>query len=175
MNNFEKNWQNAKISILRLEGRPEYKLTGGKGNVKKGKLGEPNIMSDDKEWMKWSAAVASAKTKGVKVQRVRVVPEPLSDYIQQQIKIWQKYPAKNREELFFIDSEDYAKIIAESRFSLKDFWLFDDEKLLILNYNTAGLPAGDILIGDGSMIRIYCELKRKMMQKAVPFNIFTKK
>jgi hypothetical protein len=174
MNNFDKNWGNAKTSIFRLEGRPEYKVPGEPELIAKWKQGELDL-SGNKEWQKWLGSLKKAKAKKVPVKRVRVVPKPMPDYIKYEIAAWQEYSAKNGEEFFFINTSDYNEIISGCGFNLKDFWLFDDEKLLILNYSPAGLFTNDILIADGGMVNRYRELKAKLLQKAVPMETFVKK
>ncbi|MCU0653716.1 MAG: hypothetical protein MUD10_05665 [Candidatus Pacebacteria bacterium] len=175
MNNFDKNWGNAKTDIFRLEGRPEYKIPKEEGNAAKGSFVDPNMMGSAKDRQKWAAALTSAKKRGVKVRRVRVVPSPVPDYIRREIEIWRGNPANNGEELFFIETADYNEIIAGCGFNLKDFWLFDNDKLLILNYSPAGLFTGDIPIADGGMVKRYCELKQKLLKKAVPLEKFPQK
>ena len=174
MNNFDKNWRNAKKSIFRLEGRAEYKIPQEQENLKKWKLGELNL-ENDKEWQSWMKLLKSAGAKGIKPQRVRVVPKPLSDYIKYEVDTWQKYSVKNGEEFFFMDEKEYQVIIAEFGFGPKDFWLFDDEKLLIMNYGKAGQFLGDILITNGGMVKRYCDLKLKLLQKSMSLASFVKK
>ena len=174
MNNFDKNWGNAKKSIFRLEGRPEYRVPGEQGNIEKWKKGELD-MSGNKEWQKWMESLKNAQAKGLVVSRVRVVPKIMNDYTRCEIDMWQEYSAKNGEEFFFMNENEYQTIIAEFGFNTKDFWLFDDEKLLIFNYNKTGQFAGDILIADGGMVKRYADLKIKLLQKSTPLATFVKK
>lgn len=171
MNNFDKNWRSAKKSIFRLEGRAEYRLPEDQENFAKWKKGETDL-SADKEWQK---SLKNAKTKGIAVQRVRVVQNPLPDYIKFQINVWQKNHTKSVEELFFLNDDDYKEIIAGLGFNPKDFWLFDDEKLLILNFGTAGQFTGEILIADQGMAKRYSDLKIKLLQRSTPMELFIKK
>ena len=173
MNNFDKYWRSAKISIFRLEGRPEYKIPGEAEAIAKWKKGELEL-DKNSDWKKWIASLKSAKAKGVPVKRVRVVPKALPDYIRFQIAAWQKYSEKNGEQFFFINADDYKEIITGCGFNLKDFWFFDDEKLLILNYGPAGQPVGDIPIGDNGMVNRYRELTAKLLKKSVPMEKFVK-
>lgn len=174
MNNFDKNWRNAKVDIFRLEGRPEYKVVGEGEHIAKWKKGELN-MAADKNWQSWMKSLKSAKAKKVAVQRLRVVPNPLPDYIKFEIALWQKYSVVNGEKIRFINTKDYQGIVREYGFDPKDFWLFDDEKLLMFNYGTAGQFLGDIAITDGAMVRRYCDLKQKLLEKSVPMASFVGK
>jgi len=174
MNNFDKNWRNAKKNIFRLEGRPEYKVASEQEDIANWKKGELNLGAN-KEWQKWMELLKSAKTRGVVTQRVRVAPTPLPDYIKFEIDSWQKYSVKNGDKIFFLDKNDYQEIITAYGFNAKDFWLFDDQHLLIFNYDKSGQFAGEILIEDGGMARRYSEMKAKLLQKATPLETFVKK
>jgi hypothetical protein len=174
MNNFDKNWRNAKRSIFRLEGRPEYRVPGEEANIAKWKQGELDL-SKDKSWQEWMKLLKNAKTRGVATQRVRVAPKPLPDYIKYEINLWQEYSTKNGEEVFFINTGDYQEVIAGLGFNPKDFWLFDDDKLLIFNYSPSGQFSGEILIGDGGMIKRYSDLREKLLKKSIPLATFAAK
>lgn len=174
MNNFDKNWRSAKKDIFRLEGRAEYRIPGEQASFADWKKGEFDMAKND-QWQKWIGLLKSTTGKGIVIKRVRVAPNPLPDYIKFEIDLWQKYSAKNGEEILFIGTNEYRAIIAEYGFNTKDFYLFDDEKLLILNYDKSGQTAGEILITDGGMVKRYSDLKNKLLQKAVPLAAFVKK
>lgn len=173
MNNFDKNWKNASKSIFRLEGLAEYRLAEEVELIEKWKRGEMNPNSNP-YWQKWIKSLKSAKDKGITVQRVRVAKEPLPDYIKFEIDLWQKFSTKSGEEIYFIGVAEYQEIIASLGFNPKDFWLFDDNNLLIFNYDKAGKFSGEILIADGGMIKRYSGLKTKLLQKATPMASFVK-
>ena len=173
MNNFDKNWRSAKKSVFRLQGRAEYKVTGQAENIAQWKLGKLDL-DKDKFWQKWMGSLKNAKTRGLAIQRVRVSPKPLTDYIKFESDVWRKYLSQTGEKLFFLDCDEYQKIIAGLGFNPKDFWLFDDKILLIFNYDKTGQLAGEVLITDGEMIRRYCDLKYKLLQGSSPVGSFLK-
>jgi len=173
MNNFYKNWRNAKTSIFRLETRSEYILPEEREIFKKWEQGEFDL-GGNKELIAWMESLKKAKEKNVTVQRLRVVPKLLPDYIKFEISLWQKYSVQNGEQFFFLDKEEYQKIISVAGFNAKDFCLFDNENLLILNYSKTGQFTGDILITDGGMVQRYSNLIIKLLKKAVPLETFVK-
>lgn len=174
MNNFDKNWRNAKSGIFRLEGRAEYRLPGDWENFEKWKQGNLDL-SKNKSWQEWINSLKNAQNRKVCMQRVKVVPAPLPDYIKYEIDLWRKYSTQNGEQIFFIAASDYQEIIAKAGFDTKDFWIFDDEVLLIINYDKSGRQADEILIANGGMINRYSNLKQKLLEKAVPMELFLKK
>ncbi|MFZ3073933.1 MAG: DUF6879 family protein [Minisyncoccales bacterium] len=174
MNNFDKNWRNAKKNIFRLEGRIEYRLSGEQEDIAKWKQNDIDS-GKNKEWRGWQASLKKALQKGIVVQRVRVAPKTLPDYIKFEISRWQKNPDKNGEQVLFLNENDYREIIAAYGFDPKDFWLFDDQNLLIFNYDKVGRFSGDISITNGGMVKRYCELKSKLLEKSIPMEQFLKK
>jgi hypothetical protein len=174
MNNFDKNWRSASISVFRLEAKPEYKVPGEADLIAKWKKGEPDLGANA-EWQKWVGSLKKAKAKKLQVKRVRVVPKTFTDYIRFEVALWQKYSAKNGEQIFFIGADAYKTIINECGFNSKDFWLFDDTTLLIMNYGTAGQFIGEILIADNGMVNRYRQLKDKLFKAAVPMEAYLKK
>jgi len=79
------------------------------------------------------------------------------------------------EQFFFIDAADYKAIANGCGFDPKDFWLFDDTSLLMMNYTPAGQFSGDIQITDTGMISRYRELKEKLLKASQPMNDLRKK
>lgn len=174
MNNFDKNWRNAKHSIFRLQVRPEYKIPGEQEAIAKWKQGEI-AAANTKEWRDWQKTLKTTIEKGIAIQRVRIIPEKLTDYIKFEIDTWREYSIKNGEELLFLDNDEFQKIITGCGFGPKDFWLFDNQYLLIFNYDKAGKFTGDVAITDGGMIKRYCELKSKLIEAAQPMESYLKK
>jgi hypothetical protein len=174
MNNFDKNWRNAKKSIFRLEGRAEYHIPGDWENFEEWKTGDFDL-AKNKYWQNWLKTLKSAQKKKIAVQRVKVTPEPLPDYVKYELDLWQKYSVANGEEIFFLSANNYQAITKEAGFDPKDFWFFDDQALLMFNYDKSGKPAGEILITNGGMINRYVELKQKLLQKSLPMETFLKK
>ncbi len=174
MNNFDKNWKNAKENIFRLEGREIYCIPGDWESFKKWKEKDLGYKRA-KEWQKWIKSLKSAQAKGIAVQRIRVIPKQLPDYIKYEIDSWQEFSVKNGEQIFFLDEDEYQKAVSESGFEAKDFWLFDDERLLIFNYNKNNQFTGDIQIADNGMINRYREMKCKLLKRSTPMDSFIKK
>jgi len=173
MNNFIKNWKSAKTGIFRLEARTEYLVPEEKELFKKWQ--QDNLdLGGNKESQHWMESLKKAAEKGITVQHLRVIPKTLPEYIKFEIGMWQKYSTKNGEQFFFLAEDEYQNIIKTARFNAKDFWLFDDTNLLIMNYTKTGQFSGDILITDGSMVQRYVNLKQKLLEKAVPLATFAK-
>lgn len=108
--------------------------------------------------------------RGVQIQRVRIVPLPLPEYIRYEIDYWRN-SAKNGEEIFFLKEDGFAGIKSTLNFEPEDFWLFDDEVLIIFYYENGDLME-ERLINDPKIIENYKQLKYKLSEQALPISKF---
>lgn len=89
--------------------------------------GEP----DDLQWMTpWLDGVRAATAAGKRYQRVRVVPDPLTDYL-----VWEMHIAHVN-----ADAGEDIRVMSEEDRALHglpdhDFWLFDDERVALMHYD----------------------------------------
>jgi len=163
LNKFEKEWNNAKNNIFRLESLPEYKVENDLKNFEKFKKGLPYIANKDKKWFK---KLSSTKNRGLIIKRVRIVKLPLSDYLKYEIDFWQK-SIKYGEQILFLKQNDYQKIITSIKFEPEDFWMFDDKKLIIFHYNISGEWIGEEVISEQNIIDKYKNVKQELIRHSV--------
>jgi hypothetical protein len=161
---FEEAWRKAKKTIFRLEALPEYNVAGDLTLFERWKKGKLELNRGSKIWLN---NLKKTKEKGVKIQRVRVFPSPISDYIKYEIDFW-KYSS---EEITFLEEKEYKKIIEKSGFIPKDFWLFDDDTLFIFYYDKEGHFIKEELISDEVIINGYLKLKKKLLDDSHLMNI----
>ena len=166
----EKAWKKAERSVFRLEAIPVYKVPEDLILFEKWKQGRLELDARSKEWLK---NLKKTSQRGVKIQRVRVVPLPLSDYIRYEIDFW-KNSVKCGEEILSLKSKDYGKIIKNLDFTPKDFWMFDDKALIIFLYDSRGDFVREESIPNKATIKRYAELKRKLLERAVQMDKFLK-
>lgn len=166
----EKAWKKSEKNIFRLEGIPEYNVPEDLVLFEKWKQRNFEFDADSRKWLQ---NLKSTKERGVKIQRVRIVPLPLSDYIKYEIDFW-KHSAKNGEAILFLESKDYENIIKSMAFEPKDFWMFDDEVLIIFHYDKTGDFVKEEQIPNKDVIKKHIELKKKLLNHAIPMNEFLK-
>jgi hypothetical protein len=166
----EKAWKKAERSVFRLEAVSVYKVPEDLLLFEKWKRGKFELDARSKEWLK---NLKKTSQRGVKIQRVRVAPLPLSGYIRYEIDFW-KNSEKCGEEILFLESKDYGKIIKNLDFTPKDFWMFDDKALIIFLYDGKGNFLREKPISDKSEIKRHAELKRKLLEHAVQMDEFLK-
>jgi len=125
-----KYFKNFKKYAFRLELLQRYDVEDEKESFLKfidsGKV--LNINSD------WYKLIKESIKRNVVIQRVHVVKLPLSDYIKFEVGIYKKN-IKAGEEVSLIDLDQFNKLNLGINF---DFWLFDDEIVLKMNYDKNG-------------------------------------
>jgi len=167
----EEAWKNSRKAIFRLEIIPEYNVPEDVILFENGKQGKFEFDADARKWLH---NLKSTKERNVNIQRVRVVPLPFPEYIKYEIEFW-KHSIPNGEEIFFLESKEYENIIKNLDFEPKDFWLFDDEILIIFHYDETGNFVKEKLISNEEMIKKHAELKKELLKRAIPMEEFLKK
>lgn len=130
---FERMLENAERSAVHLEMRDTYDAT------------DPAFLkwqedgSTDYEWDDWVELIGAAVARGVRMRRLRIVAEPVSDYIRWEHAI--SYGnVKAGEELRWLPRRQAYDLMLPGA----DFWMFD-QRIVRYNFNA----------GDGRSLRQY--------------------
>lgn len=166
----EEAWKKAQNNIFRLESIPEYNVPEDFILFKKWKQGKLKLAENSKKWLQ---NLKETKERGVKMQRVRIVSLPLSDYIRYEMDFWE-HSIQNGEEILFLENEQYENIMQNLDFKPKDFWTFDDNVLIIFHYDETGDFVKEESISNKLITKKYIELKRKLLKYAISMNEFLK-
>jgi hypothetical protein len=115
---------------LHLEMRDAYGTQVEKPHLQKWEGGEP----DDIEWLKpWFETVRTATLSGKVFRRLRVISEPITDYIR-----WEHMDTH----LFVEAGEDIRwlprRLVSGIAFPGNDFWLFDAETVIFSVFSGNG-------------------------------------
>ena len=122
--------QSAQKSLFRFEAFQDYKVEG-------------DGIDDDgmKEW--WDFITLKTKS-GVKMQRVRLIIEPLTEYTKNELVVHKK--SKTFGDDIRLIREDVFKNL---KLKQEDFWLIDDSVILKMNYGARGEYLGFDIIKNG--------------------------
>lgn len=119
------------VSAFRLECLPSYDVTEDDEAEawRQFRHGRP-----EPPWKKdrlWLQTVRAAKRRGAQMQRVRMVESPLTDY--QRFQCAWGYPANVEagEDILILENRPDGLLAV-------DFWLFDDEIAVVLEYDEEG-------------------------------------
>jgi hypothetical protein len=125
---------NFKQTAFRLETLPEYRVEQEAEWFaewqRSGRV--PELTPDNDSWCK---LLSEAKAAGRRMQRVRLVTTPLTDYERFELATFRDSLAAG-EEIRVCHRESWERI--ETADNLGDFWLFDDETTIMLDYDTEG-------------------------------------
>lgn len=164
---FENAWKKATKNIFRLEILPEYNVPEDLVIFEKWKRGQINFKEEADGWLQ---NLKATKARGVQMQRLRITPLPIPEYIRYEIDYWQ-HSIKSGEEILFLKEENFAAIKSECNFEPEDFWFFDDEVLVIFHYKKGDLVE-ERPVTDPAIIDTYRQMKYKLLEKAVPMEQF---
>ena len=150
--------KSAKKELFRFEALQNYDVPQEVGTYSKFiKTGEVSFSEDDKEW--WSF-IKNKKSNNIKTERVRLLKFPITDYSFFELMVHQ----------MSVICGDEIKIILSNEFNkldvpIQDFWLINNETVLIMNYDDTGKYIGfDVVKND---VNKYVEYKDKLLQNSV--------
>jgi hypothetical protein len=126
--------QNFRRSAFRLETLPEYRVEQEvewlaewrrSGTV-------PQLSPENDSWCK---LIHEARSSGRRMQRVRLVSSPLTDYERFELATFRDSVTAG-EEIRICHRESWKRI--ETDANPGDFWLFDEQTTIMLNYDPEG-------------------------------------
>jgi Family of unknown function (DUF6879) len=141
-----------KQSAWRWEGRAHYAMDYEAADFERFLAGTPAAPPEVSWWRPWLDNMQSLTRQGKSIGRVRVLAEPPSDY--QRWEIWATpwhaaageaiaYMSRSRAQGLGLPLDD-------------DWWLFDDERLLLMRFDVSGRIAGKVLVTDQDIVVRHC-------------------
>jgi hypothetical protein len=133
---------------FRWEAQPAYALGYEAEAFARFLAGSPVPPPELEWWRPWLDRIARMTAEGRQFSRVRVVDEPTTNY--QRWMIWTgQWNAEAGEQISYLP-RSMARQLAIPMAS--DWWLLDDERLIIMRYTQSGEIAGKELITDTDVI-----------------------
>lgn len=111
----------------------------------------------------WSQLVREHTTRGVRFRRVRVVSEPLSDYIRFEHAITEDVNVSGGEEVRWLPRRHASELCLPGN----DFWLFDDHLIRFHYFSGAGDIVEDELVSDPAVIRTCADAFETVWERAI--------
>ncbi|GAB2732055.1 DUF6879 family protein [Kitasatospora kifunensis] len=129
MTTFKELFNTCKHRAVHLEMRDSYMQTEQFAAWRAGR-----IDIDDPDSVEWRALVADATARGVQVQRLRIVSEPLSEYTRYEYDITELHNAAAGEDVRWLPRRQATALSLPGN----DFWVFDTTTLLVNHFSGAG-------------------------------------
>jgi hypothetical protein len=154
---FGKLFESFRSSAFRLETLPEYRVPQDLEPLRMFREGKPQPA-----WHKerpWLATVREAAARGARMQRVRLVQRPLTEYQRFQFSWGYTENSAAGEEIAILDHEPAGML-------RQDYWLFDDELVVVLEYDDAGRFVRPVTVTE---VAPYCRCRDLALASAMPF------
>jgi hypothetical protein len=131
-------------SAFRLETLDVYALDSERADFELFLAGRPG----PPPWQEWLEQVAAQTRQGKTVSRVRVLAEPPTDY--QRWMLWaQPWYERVGEDIRYLP----RSLAVALRLPLEvDWWLLDDQRVVLMYFTGAGVIAGKILITEPGIV-----------------------
>lgn len=161
---FEELLASARHSAVHLEMRDGYMPSDPAFAAwKNGTLTDP--VGDDVEFQQWLGWVSDATRRGVAIRRARVFSVPESDYLRFEHYV-SEANVKAGEEIRWLPRRQATDIA----FPGNDFWVFDNELVLVLHFAGDGEPAPDWmeLTRDERILSLCTSAFEAVWERAIP-------
>ena len=126
----------------------------------------PSTTEDD-----WAQFIKKSAGQNRVIQRVHIVPAPLTPYLKYEIEWGYVYSSVAGEEIYLAERKD----VDPNVLGLKDFWLFDRKVLVIMYYDDTGrflhAEREDAL----EKIKDYADIADSLLAIASPLKVFLAK
>ncbi|MFJ5680897.1 DUF6879 family protein [Streptomyces sp. NPDC093097] len=149
----------------RLETLPAYTMPQEAEILERFLAGEKSPDDYNSGWMN---EVRQWREEGKSVGRVHIVTRPLSDYLRFEFEYYYRHHVKAGEEIRILDLTDRPN----PGLADQDFWMFDESKVVHLNYRPDGTQINrELREGDPEPYRKW---KRIAVAESVPFEEYVK-
>jgi hypothetical protein len=149
-------------SAFRLETLDHYAMLYEEEAIQRFLAGKPRDTSYIAGWLE---RVAAARDAGRRMRRVHVITEPLSDYLRFEITGYR----------LNVDAGEDVRILprrASGALTLPDhdFWLFDNQHVVGMDYDGDGAFLGAELVDDSGAAARYCAWRDTALGAAIPYD-----
>jgi hypothetical protein len=135
-----KLWDSVARDAFRLETLQAYRVAGEEDRIQAWREGRP--------WPEgptaWQRRLIEMRERGVQVRRVHVVDEPLSEYVRWEIASYQRNAAYGEDIRILLSTQAAAPHLPD-----QDFWVFDDDTVVLMHYDDEGRLTGRELYQGG--------------------------
>ncbi|MBV1953050.1 hypothetical protein M2168_000597 [Streptomyces sp. CZ24] len=119
-------------------------------------------------WNDFHSTIADAVGRGVSVRRMRVVSEPVTDYIRFEYACTPQNIAAGEEVRWLTRRNARGLLLPAS-----DLWIFDDRLVRYSIFSGGGAFVEDLLDDDPATVKSYAEACELIWKRATPHDEFT--
>lgn len=151
-------------SAFRLETQPAYELGYERAEFDRFLAGSPTSPPDVAWWRPWLDRIAAMTGEGKTVSRVRVLESPPTPY--QRWELWAApWHAEAGEDIRYMTRTTAQQLGLPLD---SDWWLLDDERLIVMRYTSSGTVTGKELVTDKGLVALHSEWRSLAQRNAIP-------
>jgi hypothetical protein len=156
--------RNFRESAFHIETRPAYALGYEQADLNRFLAGVPVPPPDLDWWQPWLERVARFTAEEKRVARVRILEEPPTDY--QRWLLWATpWHAAAGEDIRYLPRSQAERIGLPL---VNDWWLLDDERVILMAFTEAGEISGKWLLTDPVAVAPYRKWRDLAFRHATP-------
>jgi hypothetical protein len=152
-------FDDMQIEAFRLETLPIYRFPQEEVAIQRFRAGG---LLATQETASWAARLSQLAETGRHVRRVHVLTRPLTEYLEFEFEEYRRNVAAG-EDTRILD----ITLRGNPGLPNQDFWMFDDEHVVLMNYATDGAEIG-LQVYEGEL-DLYRRWKRIALEESVPF------
>lgn len=143
---FQEQFTGLRRSAFRLEQQPSYHVGAERALFDKFVAGilEPPTEAGFQDWY---TQVRRHVDAGITYTRVRIYDEPVTDY-QRWTRYMDRWNVEAGEVIHYLDRSRARAAGLTKAFNGADYWLFDDARVAVIKFDSAGRPTQTELITD---------------------------
>jgi hypothetical protein len=145
---FNRLFRYFKHTAFRMEVQPVYAVTEERESVEEFLAGEPRPVTEFPFYAAWLDQIRTLTSEGKRIERVRILTEPPTDY--QRWEIWSgQFNAAAGEVIRYLPRQRATEIglpVAD------DWWMFDSERVARMRFGQAGEPLGGEIVSDPDVV-----------------------
>ncbi|GAA4701514.1 DUF6879 family protein [Phytohabitans rumicis] len=139
-------------TAFRLEVQPVYTVTDERESFEEFLVGEPRPVTEFPFYAAWLDQIRTVTSQGRRVERVRVLEEPPTDY--QRWEMWSgQYNIEAGEAIHYLTRSRAIEIDLPVQ---DDWWLFDGQRLALMRFTPDGEPLGGEIISEAETVAQHC-------------------
>jgi uncharacterized protein DUF6879 len=162
----QQHFKNLKRSAFRLETLDSYDVGREDEDFRRFLAGEPLPLDNNDDWCD---QVRAATQTGKTYERIHLLPPVLTPYLRYEIDWGYVFNAAAGEQISVITTDAPS---ATRALATTDFWLFDDETVLVMHYDATNKPAGITSVKDEKEVAAYRHIRDEMRDHATPLKEF---
>lgn len=151
-------------TAFRLETQPVYTVAEEQDSFEQFLTGSPQPVEQFPLFLAWLEQIRKLTDEGKRVERVRIMEEPPTDY--QRWELWsEQYTASAGEHIGYLPRSTARSIDLPDT---DDWWLFDNQRLARMRFDPDGVPLGGEITDDPEIVAQHRAWQDLAIRHAIP-------